>query len=164
MMMKRFLSLTSIWLIIGCKPNIGMEISLVELVPQNTSVVAQINDSISLKNSNLLTKIFSLNDDLKKTIQNIIPENTPSPQVVFITPLGRNENVVGLICKRNPIDSVVSGIKTIKYSGKTIETIEKEGQTFYSTHLGHFKMLSQSQLVIENGIRKKRAVLITVEI
>ena len=153
MMMNRFLSLISIWLIIGCKPNIGKEINLVELVPQNTSVVAQINDSISLKNSNLLTKIFSLNDDLKKTIQNIIPENTPSPHVVFITPLGRNENVVGLICKRNPMDSVVSGMKTIKYSGKTIGTIEKEGQTFYSTHLGHFKMLSQSQLVIENGIR-----------
>ena len=92
MMMKRFLSLISIWLIIGCKPNIGKEINLVELVPQNTSVVAQINDSISLKNSNLLTKIFSLNDDLKKPSKTSCPKNPP--HVVFVTPLGRNENVV----------------------------------------------------------------------
>ncbi|MEC7173412.1 MAG: hypothetical protein VXW04_02770, partial [Bacteroidota bacterium] len=102
---------------------------------------------------NILTKIFSLNNDLKKTIQNIIPENTPSPQVVFITPVGRNENVVGLIFKGNQMDSIVPTEKAIKYSGKIIETIEKEGQTFYSTNLGQLKMLSQSQLVIENGIR-----------
>ena len=152
-MMKRLLSLIFIWLIIGCTPRIQREINLIELVPQNTSVVAQINDTISLKNSNILTKIFSLNNDLKKTIQNIIPENTPSPQVVFITPVGRNENVVGLICKGNQMDSIVPTEKAIKYSGKIIETIEKEGQTFYSTNLGQLKMLSQSQLVIENGIR-----------
>ena len=152
-MIKRLLSLIFIWLIIGCTPRIQREINLIELVPQNTSVVAQINDTISLKNSNILTKIFSLNNDLKKTIQNIIPENTPSPQVVFITPVGRNENVVGLICKGNQMDSIVPTEKAIKYSGKIIETIEKEGQTFYSTNLGQLKMLSQSQLVIENGIR-----------
>lgn len=152
-MMKRLLSLIFIWLIIGCTPRIQREINLIELVPQNTSVVAQINDTISLKNSNILTKIFSLNNDLKKTIQNIIPENTPSPQVVFITPVGRNENVVGLIFKGNQMDSIVPTEKAIKYSGKIIETIEKEGQTFYSTNLGQLKMLSQSQLVIENGIR-----------
>ncbi|MGA0374459.1 MAG: hypothetical protein ACO3MA_07280 [Flavobacteriaceae bacterium] len=153
MMIKRLLSLIFIWLIIGCTPRIQREINLIELVPQNTSVVAQINDTISLKNSNILTKIFSLNNDLKKTIQNIIPENTPSPQVVFITPVGRNENVVGLIFKGNQMDSIVPTEKAIKYSGKIIETIEKEGQTFYSTNLGQLKMLSQSQLVIENGIR-----------
>jgi len=152
-MIKRLLSLIFIWLIIGCTPRIQREINLIELVPQNTSVVAQINDTISLKNSNILTKIFSLNNDLKKTIQNIIPENTPSPQVVFITPVGRNENVVGLIFKGNQMDSIVPTEKAIKYSGKIIETIEKEGQTFYSTNLGQLKMLSQSQLVIENGIR-----------
>lgn len=100
-----------------------------------------------------LSKIFSLNNDLKKTVQNIILHNTSSPQVVFITPVGRNENVVSLICKRNPMDSIVSSNKAIQYSGKTIGIIDKEGQTFYSTHLGHLKMLSQSQLVIENGIR-----------
>ncbi len=100
-----------------------------------------------------LSKIFSLNNGLKKTVQNIILHNTSSPQVIFITPVGRNENVVSLICKRNPMDSIVSSNKAIQYSGKTIRIINKEDQTFYSTHLGHLKMLSQSQLVIENGIR-----------
>ena len=132
--MKKLLPLISIWLLWACTPKNQKEINLIELVPQNTSLVAQINDSISLKSSMELSKIFSLNNDLKKTVQNIILHNTSSPQVVFITPVGRNENVVSLICKRNPMDSIVSSNKAIQYSGKTIGIIDKEGQTFYSTH------------------------------
>ena len=152
-MMKRLLPLVSICFLLGCIPNNQEEINLIELVPQNTSLVAQINDSISLKSSKLLSKIFSLNEDLKQTVKNIIPENSTSPQVVFITPVGRNENVVGLIFKRNPMDSLLNSKKTIQYSGKNIGVIDKDGQTFYSTHLGDLKMLSQSKLIIENGIR-----------
>ena len=151
--MKRLLPLISVWLLLGCTPKNQEEINLIELVPQNTSLVAQINDSISLKSSKLLSQIFSLNGDLKKTVQNIIPKNATSPALVFITPVGKNENVVGLIFKRNPMDTLVNSKKTIQYSGKTIGIIDKEGQTFYSTRLGGLKMLSQSQLIIENGIR-----------
>ena len=151
--MKRLLPLISVWLLLGCTPKNQEEINLIELVPQNTSLVAQINDSISLKSSKLLSQIFSLNGDLKKTVQNIIPENATSPELLFITPVGKNENVVGLIFKRNPMDTLVNSKKTIQYSGKTIGIIDKEGQTFYSTNLGGLKMLSQSQLIIENGIR-----------
>tara|TARA_B100001175_G_scaffold317812_1_gene336664 strand:- start:401 stop:2803 length:2403 start_codon:yes stop_codon:yes gene_type:complete len=137
----------------GCITNNQEEINLIELVPQNTSLVAQINDSISLKSSKLLSKIFSLNRGLKETVKNIIPENSTSPQVFFITPVGKNENVVGLIFKRNPMDSLLNFKKTLEYSGKNIGVFDKDGQTFYSTHLGDLKMLSQSKLIIENGIR-----------
>ena len=87
--MKRLLPLISVWLLLGCTPKNQEEINLIELVPQNTSLVAQINDSISLKSSKLLSQIFSLNGDLKKTVQNIIPENVTSPELVFITPVGK---------------------------------------------------------------------------
>ena len=65
-MMKIILLIISLWLLLACSQKNQKEIDLIELIPQNTSLVAQINDSISLKNSVELSKIFSLNADLKK--------------------------------------------------------------------------------------------------
>ena len=59
---------------LGCVPKNKEYINLIDLIPQNTSLVAQINDSISLKNSKVLSKLFSLNSKLKNTILNIIPK------------------------------------------------------------------------------------------
>lgn len=152
-MKKILFYLFSIWLIAGCVPNNQEEIDLIEMVPQNTSLIAQINDSLVLKSSILLSKIFSLDGTLKKTVQNIVPSNGSTPQVLFITPEGKNENALGIIFKTNPMDTIISYNKGIKYSGQTIGIIKKENQTFYTTRMGDFKMLSQSQLVIENSIR-----------
>ena len=152
-MIKKLLPVISLWFLVGCKPKTLEEINLIELVPQNTSLVAQINDSISLKSSKELSKIFSLNSELKKTVQNIIPKSPTSPWIVFITSVGKNENVIGFIAKNNPNDSLITYQKTFNYSQKTIGVFNQRGQIFYSTHLGDLKMISQSQLVIENSIR-----------
>ncbi len=152
-MIKRIIPLISLWLLLACASKNQKETSLIELVPQNTSFVAQINDSISLKNSMELSKIFSLNSDLKKTVENIIPKNPTSPWVIFFTPVGKKDNVVSLIVKNDPKDSLLNYQKTFKYSNKTIGVLNQGGQTFYTTDLDRLKMWSQSQLVIENGIR-----------
>ena len=152
-MNKRHILLVILWLIVGCYPKNKEEINLIELVPQNTSLVAQVNDSASLKSSNVLSKIFSLDDLLKKSVQNILPAHGSNPQVFFITPVGKNENVIGLIVKSNPLDSIIPFDKSIDYSGQTIGIIKKQKQIFYTTRMGAYKMFSQSQLVIENGIR-----------
>ena len=152
-MIIRLLSLLYIFLMLGCVPKNKEHINLIDLVPQNTSLVAQINDSMSLKTSTVLSKLFSLNSKLKNTILNIIPKKSASAQMVFITSVGKNENVVGIIFKRSPEDSIFSFKKSIKYSGKIIGLEEKGGETFYSTFLGDIKMMSESQLVVENGIR-----------
>jgi hypothetical protein len=153
LMIKRILPLISLWLLLACTPNNQVEINLIDLVPQNTSLVAQINDSISLKSSMELSKLFSLNGDLKKTVQNIIPKNTTSPQLLFFTPVGKNENAVSLIVKSSPEDSLLVYQKTFEYSKQTIGVLHQDDQTFYTTDLGPLRMWSQSQLVIENGIR-----------
>ena len=152
-MMKRILPIISLWLLLACSQKNQKEIDLIELIPQNTSLVAQINDSISLKNSVELSKIFSLNADLKKTVQNIISKNADSPQLLFFTPVGKSENALSLIVKSSPKDSLLVYQNTIKYSKQTIGTLLKGGQTFYTTDLGQLRMWSQSQLIIENGIR-----------
>ena len=165
-MIKRIIPLTSLWLLLACTSKNQKETSLIELVPQNTSFVAQINDSISLKSSMELSKIFSLNSDLKKTVQNIIPKNPTSPWVIFFTPVGKKDNVVSLIVKNDPKDSLLNYQKTFKYSNKTIGVLNQGGQTFYTTDLDRLKMWSQSQLVIENGIRnfekQQRGIVIQI--
>lgn len=153
LMKKRHLLLVILWLVMGCSPKNQEEINLIELVPQNTSLVAQVNDSNPLKSSNVLSKIFSLDAHLKESVQNILPNQGSNPQVFFITPVGKNENVVGLVVKSNPQDSIVPFDKSIDYSGQTIGIINKQNQTYYTTRIGAYKMFSQSQLVIENGIR-----------
>jgi hypothetical protein len=153
LIMKRIIPFISILLLLACSPKNQNDTKLIELVPQNTSLVAQINDSISLKNSTELSKIFSLDPNLKKNIQNIIPKNITSSQLMFFTPVGKNENAVSLIVKSSPKDSLLVFQKTFKYSKQTIGVVNQEGQTFYTAHLGQLRMWSQSQLVIENGIR-----------
>ena len=81
-MIKRILPLISLWLLLACTSKNQKEISLIELVPQNTSFVAQINDSISLKSSMELSKIFSLNSDLKNCSKHH-PKNPTSLGDIF---------------------------------------------------------------------------------
>ena len=73
--------------------------------------------------------------------------------MIFFTPVGKNDNVVSLIVKSDPNDSLLNYEKTFVYSNKTIGVLNQGGQTFYTTDLDRLKMWSQSQLVIENGIR-----------
>ncbi len=152
-MISRFLPFIFLGWVMGCSSPNDEELHLIEWVPQNTSFVAQINDSISLKSSTVLSKIFSLDDEMKKTVRNIIPNNASRPQIFFITPEGKNQNVVGLIFKSNLQDTITPYKQSINYSGQTIGIVDKGGQTFYSTRMGDLNMLSQSQLVVENGIR-----------
>jgi hypothetical protein len=152
-MTNRFLYLISFWLLVSCISKNKEDVNLIELVPQNTSFVAQINDSISLKSSAVLSKVFSLDEDLKSTVQNLMPLVGSRTQVFFVTPVGKNEKVLGLIYKNKPQDSIFSYDRSINYSGQTIGIFTKGDQKFYTTSLGNLSMLSESQLVIENGIR-----------
>ena len=47
-------------LIIGCKPKISETLQLIDYVPQNTVIVIQLNDTVALKSSKILSKIYNL--------------------------------------------------------------------------------------------------------
>ena len=72
-MIKRLIPLIYICLTLSCVPKKEEQINLIDLLPHNTSLVAQINDGELLKTSTVVSKFFSLNSNLKNTIQNIIP-------------------------------------------------------------------------------------------
>ena len=152
-MNKNITTLLILFIIAGCSIPKSKDIELLEAVPQNTSVVIQVNDSIALDSSPLLLKIFDLDPGLKKTLKNITPQKPSLPFVYYITPTGKNENSVGFITKSNTADTLINYKKEIKYSDQIIGTINEKGQTFYMAQIGKLKMISESQLIIENSIR-----------
>ena len=152
-MYKFILTLLLLLIIAGCSIPKSKDIELLEAVPQNTSLVIQVNDTLDLDSSPLLLKIFDLDPDLKKTLKNITPQKPSLPFVYCITPIGKNENAIAFIAKSNTADTLVIFEKEIKYSDQKIGTINERGQRFYMAQFGKLKMISESQLIIENGIR-----------
>ena len=152
-MYKNISPLLIFLIIAGCSIPKSKDIELLEAVPQNSSFVIQVNDTMALGSSPLLLKIFDLNPDLKRTLKNITPKKPSLPFVYCITPIGKNENAVGFIAKSNTVDTLINYRTEIKYSDQIIGTINEKGQTFYMAQLGKLKMISESQLIIENGIR-----------
>lgn len=152
-MIKYYLPLFIFLALAGCTDKIPQNLQIMEAIPQNTSIVIQVNDTLALSSSELLLKIFELEPGLKKTIKNITPQRTPLPFAYCITPIGKDQNAVGFITKTTPADSLITYQTELKYSGQTIGTIDKGGQTFYISKLGNLKMIAESQLMVENGIR-----------
>ena len=57
-MNKNITTLSILLIIAGCSIPKSKDIKLLELVPQNTSIVIQVNDTIALDSSPLLLKII----------------------------------------------------------------------------------------------------------
>ena len=139
--------------ITGCSQQRLKDIDLLEAVPQNTSFVIQVNDTLDLANSSLLMKIFALHPSLKKTIKNITPKNPSLPFVYSITTIGKDQKTVSFVTKSIPADTLIKYETEINYSGQTIGSITKGTQNLYIAQFGNLKMIAESKLLIENGIR-----------
>ena len=137
--MYKIMILLMILIIAGCSVPKSKDIELLEAVPQNTSLVIQVNDTIDLDSSPLLLKIFDLNPDIRKTIKNITPQKPSLPFVYCITPIGKNENAIGFIAKSNLADTLITYETEIKYSDQIIGTINESGQRFYMAQFGELK-------------------------
>ena len=59
-MIKRLIPLIFICLTLSCVPKKEEQINLIDLVPHNTSLVAQINDGESLKTSTVVSKFVAI--------------------------------------------------------------------------------------------------------
>ena len=152
-MPKKIYSLLTIILFAACSTPSQQKHEIFKAIPQNTTLVIQVNDTLATDGSELLSKIFELNSTLKKTIKNITPRNPSLPFIFCLTPVGKNHNAISFISKSVPSDTLLTYKKEIVYGGKKIRTFEKGGQIFYDSKIGNLKMISESQLINENGIR-----------
>ena len=140
-MCKNIRPLLILLIIAGCGIPNSKDIELLEAVPQNTSVVIQVNDTMALDSSPLLLKFFDLDPGLKKTIKKITPQMSSLPYVYCITPIGKNQNALSFIAKTNEADTLISYKTEIKYSDQIIGTINERGQTFHMAQFGKLKMI-----------------------
>ena len=140
-------------LIIGCKPKINETLQLIDYVPQNTVIVVQLNDTVALKSSEILFKVYNLNKEYKNTFKNIRTKNIELPALYCITPIGKNKTAVSLITRTSAKDSINITKNNISYNDIKIEITKRQGKVFYDAKMGDFKMISESQLVLENSIR-----------
>ena len=152
-MQKNFMLIFILLVFVSCSIPKSKDIDLLEAVPQNTSLVIQVNDTLALGSSPLLLKIFDLDPGLKKTINDITPRKPSLPFVYCITPIGKDQNAVGFITKSTQADTLINYQTKIKYSSQIIGINNESGQTFYIGQFGNLKMIAESQLIVENGIR-----------
>lgn len=152
-MQKNIILICILLVIVGCSIPKSKDIELLEAVPQNTFLVIQVNDTTAIRSSPLLSKIFDLDPGLKKTIKNITPRKPSLPFVYCLTPIGKDQNAVSFITKSTPADTLINYQTEIKYSSQIIGTTNETDQTFYIAQFGNLKMIAESQLIVENGIR-----------
>ena len=141
-MQKNFMLIFILLVFVSCSIPKSKDIDLLEAVPQNTSLVIQVNDTMALGSSPLLLKIFDLDPELKKTIKDITPRKPSLPFVYCITPIGKDQNAVGFITKSTPADTLINYQTKIKYSSQIIGINNESGQTFYIGQFGNLKMIS----------------------
>ena len=60
---------------------------------------------------------------------------------------------MSFVTKSIPADTLIKYETEINYSGQTIGSITKGTQNLYIAQFGNLKMIAESKLLIENGIR-----------
>ncbi len=161
-MKYRFLFL--ILLILSCNKQQTVSTSLLDYIPQNTSLLVAINDN-SVFDSGLV------NNDFLKTIkkneiyeavigklQGLKHTNPKTKSILAFTELGKGKFEFVYITKNKPdlfeFDDVKDKvIETLTYENRTVTKYELDGSAFFSMVADDDLVVSSSQILLENLIR-----------
>lgn len=129
-----------------------------EFIPQETVLVAQVNDFNIIKNTftsqPLLSKVHPLIDELVQPLVQLYQKMENRQSLVCLTPQGKSNFALSLIYERQIQDTIVTNFdKTITYEGVSIGVFNLNGKNYYEAQMGTVNYLSNSQLVLENSIR-----------
>ena len=153
-MIKEILKLLSILLFLGCVPKSQKNFKSFDYLPQNTFLVFKVNEISQIKSSNLLLNIFSIKKDYKERFYKITEPNNNPNALFFFTKIGKNKDAISLISRTKETDSIKLYDEKIIYSDIEIGIKKNNNQTkTYTSNLGGIKIISESQLVIEDCIR-----------
>ena len=153
-MIKEILKLLSILLFLGCVPKSQKNFKSFDYLPQNTFLVFKVNEISQIKSSNLLLNIFSIRKDYKERFYKITEPNNDPNALFFFTKIGKNKDAISLISRTKETDSIKLYDEKIIYSDIEIGIKKNNNQTkTYTSNLGGIKIISESQLVIEDCIR-----------
>jgi len=129
-----------------------------DYIPQQTVLVAQINDYNIVKNTfgsqPLLSQLTPLFKNLASPLQALSSRMENRQSLVCLTPQGKSSLAFSLLYERQAQDSPPPPFeKTITYDGLIIGVYNLGEYTFYEAQLGLVTFISDSQLVLENSIR-----------
>ena len=156
--MKRvFIHVLLVGLVSCSKPKKSFQ-NRFEFIPQETVLVAQVNDFNIIKNTfksqPLLSKTHPLIDELVQPLVPLFQKMENRQSLICLTPQGKSNFVLSLIYERQVHDTVVTNFdKTITYEGLSIGVFKLNGKNYYEAQMGTVNYLSNSQLVLENSIR-----------
>ena len=152
-------------LFFSCSEKKNTTSSLLDFVPKDASLVVRINNlsglKSELKNNEYLSllKSSTIYENVFQSIKNIQYLNTKSESLLVFTELGK-ENfeylfIVPTSEELYKIDGVKNkSVETFTYENNSINKYSVEGSSFFSTTIDQTTIISSSQVLLENSIRK----------
>lgn len=128
---------------------------LVDWVPQNTTVVIQVNDFNGMENALLNNAVaknipptFPLFVEKIKTI----PSKNKEPQLLCVSDYGKKAKALSVVYKA-AIDSSYLNHQHFEYSGERIYVEKKGSTTLYTAFIDGYTLHADTKIVLENSIR-----------
>lgn len=151
----KLLALLTLFIFSDCEPTLNNTSNLVDWIPQNTTVVIQINDLQTLENgliNNPILKSLPANLPLSKDQLFGLNQKEVTPQLISLTPYGKSENALSVVYQA-ALDSSYLSLPTVDYSGQKIYLDKRQQKTIYTAFVDGYTLHSNTQIVLENCIR-----------
>ena len=156
--MKFKLFLLASLLIFSCNSSDNESISLYNLLPNESSVIININDLNNTKeilNKNkILPIVFSSTKEISTQLNLLSNKNSAKEGILSISNYGKDEVAFAYIRKSNSFDSIQKGdnLKN-KYQKSEIFFHEDNGNEIYKVSIGEYLVSSNKDIILENIIR-----------
>ena len=141
-------------LFISCNPKAEKNNPMLNLIPNDSKIIIQINDLGYIKNFINNNQLFSqtnfAQDSLNNLIKGINIDQSKNSGLLSFSSYGKNNTAITFISNKNYSDSLnINNNKSYKYNRYNIF---QEGD-YFKTYLGNTVISSTSDIIIENTIR-----------
>ena len=141
-------------LFISCNPKAEKNNSMLNLIPNDSKIIIQINDLGYIKNFINNNQLFSQTNFAKDSLNNLIKginiDQSKNSGLLSFSSYGKNNTAITFISNKNYSDSLnINNNKSYKYNRYNIF---QEGD-YFKTYLGNTVISSTSDIIIENTIR-----------
>ena len=143
-----------IMLFVSCNPKAEKNNPMLNLIPNESKIIIQINDLGYIKNFINNNQLFSQTNFAKDSLNNLIEginiDQSKNAGLLSFSSYGKNNTAITFISKKNYSDSLnINNDKSYKYNRYDIF---QEGD-YFKTYLGNTVISSTSDIIIENTIR-----------
>ncbi len=144
----------SIMLFVSCNPKAEKNNPMLNLIPNESKIIIQINDLGYIKNFINNNQLFSQTNFAKDSLNNLIKriniDQSKNSGILSFSSYGKNNTAITFISNKNYSDSLnINNNKSYKYNR---HDIFQEGD-YFKTYLGNTVISSTSDIIIENTIR-----------